>query len=68
VAEWLKAHAWKACLWKRNVGSNPILSAKKLMLPEVELFLFYSVTNFFVCLSVENKKRSGMKCQALFSM
>jgi hypothetical protein len=29
VAEWLKAHAWKACLrQKRNVGSNPTLSAK----------------------------------------
>jgi len=28
VAEWLKAHAWKACLWQHNVGSNPILSTK----------------------------------------
>jgi hypothetical protein len=31
MAEWLKAHAWKACLrQKRNVGSNPTLSAKFL--------------------------------------
>ena len=29
VAERLKAHAWKACLGKPNVGSNPTLSAKK---------------------------------------
>jgi hypothetical protein len=27
VAEWLKAHAWKACLPQGNVGSNPTLSA-----------------------------------------
>ncbi len=27
VAEWFKAHAWNACLRKRNVGSNPTLSA-----------------------------------------
>ena len=27
VAERLKAHAWKACLGKPNVGSNPTLSA-----------------------------------------
>ena len=27
VAEWLNAHAWKACLRKRNEGSNPSLSA-----------------------------------------
>src|SRR5438552_1380715 len=27
MAEWLKAHAWKACLPKGNVGSNPSLSA-----------------------------------------
>gem|GEM_PF-54374 len=27
VAEWLKAHAWKACLWQHNEGSNPFLSA-----------------------------------------
>jgi hypothetical protein len=27
MAEWLKAHAWKACLPQGNVGSNPTLSA-----------------------------------------
>ena len=27
MAERLKAHAWKACLAKTNVGSNPTLSA-----------------------------------------
>ena len=27
VAEWLKAHAWKACLLKGNAGSNPAPSA-----------------------------------------
>ena len=29
MAERLKAHAWKACLGKPNVGSNPTLSAKE---------------------------------------
>ena len=38
VAEWLKAHAWKACIWQHIEGSNPFLSAKKLMLPEREAF------------------------------
>ena len=28
MAEWLNAHAWKACLRKRNGGSNPPLSAE----------------------------------------
>jgi len=28
VAEWLKAHAWKACIWQHIEGSNPFLSAK----------------------------------------
>ena len=27
MAEWLKAHAWKACIPQGNVGSNPTLSA-----------------------------------------
>ena len=28
MSEWLKEHAWKVCLrQKRNVGSNPTLSA-----------------------------------------
>ena len=28
VAEWSIAHAWKACVLKGTVGSNPTLSAK----------------------------------------
>ena len=31
MAEWLKAHAWKACLPQGNVGSNPTLSAIALL-------------------------------------
>jgi hypothetical protein len=27
MAEWLKAHAWKACVPQGTVGSNPTLSA-----------------------------------------
>ena len=54
MAEWLKAHAWKACLPQGNVGSNPTLSAiqdqylessrlnklKSLQYPEGLYFLF----------------------------
>ena len=29
VAEWSKAHAWKACIRQRIEGSNPFLSAKE---------------------------------------
>jgi hypothetical protein len=29
MAEWLKAHAWKACVPQGTVGSNPTLSASK---------------------------------------
>ena len=28
MAEWLKAHAWKACRTQVHAGSNPVLSAK----------------------------------------
>ena len=28
MAEWLKAHAWKACIWQHIEGSNPFSSAK----------------------------------------
>ena len=27
MAEWFKAHAWKACVGNTTVGSNPTLSA-----------------------------------------
>ena len=40
VAEWLNAHAWKACLRKRNGGSNPPLSAQKRSLALQGSFLF----------------------------
>ncbi len=30
MAEWLKAHAWKACIPQGIQGSNPCLSAKYL--------------------------------------
>ncbi len=29
MAEWLKAHAWKACSLQGDVGSNPSLSANE---------------------------------------
>jgi hypothetical protein len=35
MAEWLKAHAWKACLPQGNVGSNPTLSAILLNLEDL---------------------------------
>ena len=38
MAEWFKAHAWKACVGNTTVGSNPTLSAS--------LFLPYSLGLF----------------------
>jgi hypothetical protein len=35
MAEWFKAHAWKACVGKTTVGSNPTLSAT--FLPAIKL-------------------------------
>ena len=32
MAEWFKAHAWKACLLKGIEGSNPSLSANRCQL------------------------------------
>ena len=34
MAEWLKAHAWKACLPKGNAGSNPAPSAMDRLEPK----------------------------------
>ena len=31
MAEWLKAHAWKACVGNTTVGSNPTLSASSIL-------------------------------------
>ena len=30
MAEWLKAHAWKACRTQVHAGSNPVLSANMI--------------------------------------
>jgi hypothetical protein len=40
MAEWLKAHAWKACVPQGTVGSNPTLSAidSKRLLPAISKF------------------------------
>ena len=38
MAEWLKAHAWKACKPKGFEGSNPFLSANEVA-PFLGLFL-----------------------------
>ena len=31
MTEWLKVHAWKACVRQRTAGSNPALSASRLI-------------------------------------
>jgi hypothetical protein len=54
MAEWLKAHAWKACIPQGIQGSNPCLSAiiapKSLNIPYIQqnrqfkvMLLFYAV-------------------------
>ncbi len=39
MAEWLKAHAWKACVRQRTEGSNPSLSALKRSSERGPLFI-----------------------------
>jgi hypothetical protein len=39
VAEWLKAHAWKACIWQHIEGSNPFPSAKDKITIEINFVL-----------------------------
>jgi hypothetical protein len=35
MAEWLKAHAWKACILQKGIeGSNPSLSASFIFVTE----------------------------------
>ena len=41
MAEWLKAHAWKACLLYCNAGSNPALSARNKKGSERIIFYFW---------------------------
>ena len=53
VAEWLKAHAWKACKRKRFGGSNPFLSAKALFkghrfVQIVDFQKFFKKTRFHI--------------------
>ena len=44
VAEWLKAHAWKACIRQRIEGSNPFLSAITF---ELTTYHFIGKKNYF---------------------
>ena len=48
MAEWLKAHAWKACVGKPTAGSNPVLSAKILILFKYILFMNKKLLFFFL--------------------
>jgi hypothetical protein len=47
VAEWLKAHAWKACIWQHIEGSNPFLSAKKMRFERSAFFISERLANLF---------------------
>ena len=48
VAEWLKAHAWKACIWQHIEGSNPFLSAETSfkIIQNLENLNFFGVFSF----------------------
>ena len=46
MLEWLKRHAWKACIRQKRIGgSNPPLSAKK----EKPCCFLFSKALLFVC-------------------
>jgi hypothetical protein len=49
VAEWLKAHAWKACIGQLIEGSNPFLSAERLKTSKTLCF-----SGFFIEIPIQN--------------
>ena len=57
VAEWLNAHAWKACLRQRNGGSNPPLSAK--IIKAVHFCRAFFVNETKACFMVKWEKKLG---------
>ena len=47
MAEWFKAHAWKACVGNTTVGSNPTLSAISFQMGKLLDFIgFCGFLNF----------------------
>ena len=46
MLEWLKRHAWKACIPQKGIsGSNPDLSAEKWPIDIYKPLFIFSVTN-----------------------
>jgi hypothetical protein len=45
MAEWFKAHAWKACVGNTTVGSNPTLSATVFKAFLINLDIFWLKDN-----------------------
>ena len=48
MAEWLKAHAWKACRTQVHAGSNPVLSAKKMLIKPLIHYAFHFIVPVFI--------------------
>ena len=62
MAEWLKAHAWKACVPQGTVGSNPTLSAiERSPMDQTHLIvlLFRLVVLLALLLWFESRFRGG---------
>ena len=55
MAEWLKAHAWKACIPQGIQGSNPCLSANNLFIVN-DLLEIHQVVWFVIMLPFADSK------------
>lgn len=56
MSEWLKEHAWKACVRQKcTAGSNPALSAKGNPQRKLWVFVFLVVAKNF-CLRIKKQK------------
>ncbi len=59
MAEWFKAHAWKACVGNTTVGSNPSLSASfDPALPDMKAILFFLIAASLMTSSLFAKELS----------
>ena len=62
MLEWLKRHAWKACKrLKRFTGSNPVLSAKKLVFTGLGNYIKEHLFNTVTCKSARKLANMSRK-------
>ena len=46
MLEWLKRHAWKACIRQKRIASSNLAHSAKLKALKVQFYLTFSAFNF----------------------